>query len=311
MIGTWLRLRSCRHTSMPDDLRQHHVEQHEVGVDGVEQVEGLGAVAGDLHAEALAPQADRQRLDEADSSSSTTSTVVCGHAHASTCLRHRCTATGPGPAGMRSVNVEPSPSLRRRPTRCRRGWWRRGARWPGRGRCRRSPGCGPGRRGRSARRCGRGRAPGCRCRGRRRRCRPTCRRCGPRPRPCEPGSEYFTPFSTRLASADTSWRRSPTTLSRRDGSTHVDRDARAARPAAGPARRPRRRPGRRSTTSRWRRLAELDARQLQQVLDVRPTRWASVTIFSASRLHDARTRPRRPAPRPAGPGRRPASSARG
>ena len=46
-------------------LGQHHVEQHEVGADGVEQVEGLGAVAGDLHPEALAGEADGQGVDEA------------------------------------------------------------------------------------------------------------------------------------------------------------------------------------------------------------------------------------------------------
>ena len=60
--------------------------------------------------------------------------------------------------------------LDRRP--CPRGWWRRGARSTGRGRCRRSRGCGPGRPGRSARRSVRGRGPGCRCPGRARDARP-------------------------------------------------------------------------------------------------------------------------------------------
>ena len=64
MIGTWLRLRSCRHTSMPESFGQHHVEQHEVGVDGVEQVERLGAVAGHLDPEALALEADGEGVDE-------------------------------------------------------------------------------------------------------------------------------------------------------------------------------------------------------------------------------------------------------
>ena len=49
---------------MPDTFGQHHVEQHEVGLHGVEDVERLGAVAGDLHAEALALEADREGLDE-------------------------------------------------------------------------------------------------------------------------------------------------------------------------------------------------------------------------------------------------------
>ena len=65
MIGTLLRLRISRHTSMPDTFGQHHVEQHEVGPDGVEQVERLGAVAGDLHPEPLALEADGQGVDEA------------------------------------------------------------------------------------------------------------------------------------------------------------------------------------------------------------------------------------------------------
>ena len=64
MIGTDDRRRSSRHTSMPETFGQHHVEQHEVGPDGVEQVERLGAVAGHLHAEALALQADGEGLDE-------------------------------------------------------------------------------------------------------------------------------------------------------------------------------------------------------------------------------------------------------
>ena len=45
-------------------LGQHDVEQHEVGAHGVEEVERLGAVAGDLHAEALALQPDGEGLDE-------------------------------------------------------------------------------------------------------------------------------------------------------------------------------------------------------------------------------------------------------
>ena len=53
MIGTWLCLRSCRQTSMPLTPGQHHVEQHEVGLDDVEALERLEAVAGDLDAEAL------------------------------------------------------------------------------------------------------------------------------------------------------------------------------------------------------------------------------------------------------------------
>ena len=40
------------------DPRQHHVEQHEVGLDDVETVERLEAVGGDLDSEAFTLQAD-------------------------------------------------------------------------------------------------------------------------------------------------------------------------------------------------------------------------------------------------------------
>ena len=57
------------------DPGQHHVEQHEVGLDGVEHVEGLGAVAGDLTRN---PSRCRPtvRASTKDSSSSTTRIVV-------------------------------------------------------------------------------------------------------------------------------------------------------------------------------------------------------------------------------------------
>ena len=44
MIGTWLRLRSRRHTSIPSILRQHHVEDDEVEALLGEAVERLAAV---------------------------------------------------------------------------------------------------------------------------------------------------------------------------------------------------------------------------------------------------------------------------
>ena len=76
MIGTFELLRSSRHTSMPETFGQHDVEQHEVGRDGVEQVERLGAVAGDLHPEPLPLAGRPSSASTKDSSSSTTSTVV-------------------------------------------------------------------------------------------------------------------------------------------------------------------------------------------------------------------------------------------
>ena len=47
------------------DLREHHVEQHEVGLHRVEDVERLGAVRRDLDPEALPLEPDREGLHEA------------------------------------------------------------------------------------------------------------------------------------------------------------------------------------------------------------------------------------------------------
>ena len=109
MIGTWLRLRSCRHTSMPLMPRQHHVEQHEVGPHDVEAVERLEAVGRHLDAEALAAQADRQRLDEArlvlDDEHG--GALRCSRALDCLLVRRRMPTVA---SGMRRTNVEPSPS---------------------------------------------------------------------------------------------------------------------------------------------------------------------------------------------------------
>ena len=44
--------------------REHHVEQHQVGLDLVEPVERLGTVACDLDVEPFALETDGQRVDE-------------------------------------------------------------------------------------------------------------------------------------------------------------------------------------------------------------------------------------------------------
>ena len=62
MIGTGLRLRICWQISMPGLVGQHDVEQHEVGVDAMEETERLVSVAGRLDREALAGQSRGQRL---------------------------------------------------------------------------------------------------------------------------------------------------------------------------------------------------------------------------------------------------------
>src|SRR5690606_5910659 len=83
------------------------VELPAVGLDGVEDVEGLGAVPGRLHADPLALQPDRQRLDEAVLVLDEQDRRLRGHGRrASWGVR----AAGAGPAGSRSVKVEPAPS---------------------------------------------------------------------------------------------------------------------------------------------------------------------------------------------------------
>ena len=64
MIGTFERRPELAAHVDARHLGQHDVEQHEVGLDGVEDVERLGAVAGHLHAEALSLQPDGEGLDE-------------------------------------------------------------------------------------------------------------------------------------------------------------------------------------------------------------------------------------------------------
>ena len=302
---------------MPDTLGSITSSSTRSGLHGVEQVERLGAVAGDLHPEALALQPDGQGVDEATPRPRPPARWSSVHHGSCGVSRRRCRATAtarPGPAGRRRVNVEPSPSTRLDARPRRRGWRRRGGRWPGRGRCRRSRGCGPGRPGRSARRSARGRGPGCRCRGRRT-AMSTQRAVGarPGPRPAAPASEYFTRVVEQvgdgrheLAAVADDGRAGA------DGSATSMRDARAARPA-----------GRmRSTASATTRrdaddladgaLAGLDAATARA-----GRRWCGrrgrprSTIRSASRRDDLGVVLGERASRPAGRARRPASSARG
>ena len=65
MIGTFDLARISRQTSMPDTLGQHHVEQHEIGLDGVEQVERLRRRRGRPARGTLRGEADGEGVDEA------------------------------------------------------------------------------------------------------------------------------------------------------------------------------------------------------------------------------------------------------
>ena len=51
-----------RHTSIPGQPGQHHVEQHDLGFEGLEHSQGLLAVGGDIDYEPLGPQRHLQSL---------------------------------------------------------------------------------------------------------------------------------------------------------------------------------------------------------------------------------------------------------
>ena len=110
MIGTFDRVPQLAAHVDARDLRQHHVEQDEVGPHGVEQVERLGAVAGDLHPEPLALQPDGQGLDEGllvlddeDRGRRQSSLIRLPASWSS--------QTGTGPSGQAQGERRPSPSL--------------------------------------------------------------------------------------------------------------------------------------------------------------------------------------------------------
>ena len=118
---------------------QHQVEQDQVGLVGGEEPQRLVAVAGHGHVEALAGQADDQRVDER--------LVVLGQQHLGLCdsgrrarptlARSRTASrrvlrrTGEDQGEGRSLALAGS-----RPRHGPGGCWPRGGRWRGRGRCR-------------------------------------------------------------------------------------------------------------------------------------------------------------------------------
>ena len=108
MIGTRRLLADLAAHVDARHLREHHVEQHEVGLDRVEQVERLGAVRATCTRKPsrLRPTV---RASTKDSSSSTTRMVAVGGTHPARLLAGGL-ADGAGPAGSTRVNVEPSPS---------------------------------------------------------------------------------------------------------------------------------------------------------------------------------------------------------
>ena len=318
MIGTWLRLRSWRHTSMPDTFGSITSSSTRSGWTASNR-SSAWAPSRATCTRKPSRRSPTVRASTKDSSSSTTSTVVSvtltaasARSARSTCLLRpvtRAMRAGADRDAQRERRARRPPGTR--PTRCRRGWWPRGARWRGRGRCRRSRGCGPGRPGRSARRCGRGRAPGCRCRGRATTMSTHVPSVRAETSTGEPGSEYFTPFSTQVGhrrhelapiTDDVEPARRLGTMSTRDLALlgqvpdpldRLGRDqADADHLAVG-------------------RLAELDARQLEQVLDGAAHAMGLAHHLLGQPASRPRARPRRSASRPAGPGRRPASSARG
>ena len=190
---------------------------------------------------------------------------------------------------------------------------RRGARWPARDRSRRSPGCGPDRPGRSARRPARGLGAGSR--------RPSSatRDVDPRDhRRCARARAR----STRRRSTSPRCRagcRSPTRAG--DDRPRPRRSAGRSATSMRDARAAPRRAATRSTasatsaatgaSSRSSVVVGLDAASSSRSSMVRATRNASLQHPLGQATRDRRDRPRRPASRPAARARRPASSARG
>ena len=171
MIGTLLRLRSARQTSVPDRPGQHQVEQDDVGAAAVELGQRVRAGAGDDGLEALPAQHVGQRVGEG--------LLVLHHQHSghegsfSSCSRaagrRRCAAGQRDAQGERRAEALLAPDAHRAAVVARHVLDDRQAR----GRCRRCCWPGTGRPGRSARRRGCGPCAGCRCRCRSRRSRRT------------------------------------------------------------------------------------------------------------------------------------------
>ena len=108
----------------PGQAGEHQVEEHQIGLDHVEEAQRLGPVAGDRHVEALAGQADDEGVDEG--------LVVLRQEHlgmrgvfglrrrrAHVCFDHTQAAYSGG-LGRTRVKVDPSPS---RESTSTRPWW--------------------------------------------------------------------------------------------------------------------------------------------------------------------------------------------
>ena len=150
MIGTRVRVRSSRHTSIPDFWGNQMSSRTRSGRTRSNMAEPLDPVAGDGHEESLPLQPDHQGLDER--------LLVLDDQHRERfrqCVRplvsdartrgdrHRRQAEDEG--GSLSLDgVEPGP--------CRRGWRPHAGRSKARGRCRPWRGTGPDRPGRTVRR---------------------------------------------------------------------------------------------------------------------------------------------------------------
>ena len=251
---------------MPADPGQHHVEQHEVGVHGVEQVEGLRAVAGDLHPEALPPEADGQGVDEGLLVLHDQHGASARSCHPASRDRRGGPAAVPA-SGTRRVNVEPSPSTDVTDDLSAvvgHHVAHDGEPEPGAAGLA-APGLvDPVEALEDAVQVAAGdadavvvHAPA-----------PTWPPSGgTSTSTVAPGSEYFTAFSTRLPTAETSWRRLPTDVAPGSRRRRGPGCPESAASGACTRRRP---PGRRRPTVDHlgqRLAAQLDAGQLEQVVD--------------------------------------------
>ena len=212
MIGTCERVRSSRHTSTPEIRGSITSSSTSAGRTASKRAIASAPSAATSTRKPSRSSATR-RASRYDCSSSTTR--INGASGISGDLLVRSTAPRARSAFERQHEAGTSiPALRRDSTvtspPCACATWRTiDEPEPGAAGRRDS---GPGRPGRSARRCARGRGSGCRS--------PASPRLTPPPRsPCSavltvtglPGSEYFTALSRRLAIALTTWRRSHAT----------------------------------------------------------------------------------------------------
>ena len=242
MIGTWLRLRSCRHTSMPDTWGSITSSRTRSGLTASNRSRAWAPSRATWTRKPSRRRPDGQGVDEGLLVLHDQHGGLLGHV---TLPRAIVGGETGDRAGQRDAQRERRAlALDRTPPRPAAVVGGHVAHdGEARARCRRSRGCGPGRPGRSARRCGRGRAAGMPMPWSRTAMSTTCRRRrATSTSTAAPGSEYLTRVLDEVGRPPTragGGRRGRST--RRDGSTTSTGMPRCGGQRRGTRRRPRRR----------------------------------------------------------------------